>query len=128
MEETWLQKVIHFCVFLGISAGVLFVGWDEPLSYRFMSDQQIAEVEKPAEVTPPVVEPPPIQSLQRMSEWQSSGTSLDRAPFDTKNGRISYSENYDHKELGSPTESPLQQYKQRGESGTKSAPAPAVKR
>lgn len=45
MEETFLEKTIHALVFFAICAGIVFLGWREPLRYRFLSTQQIAEIE-----------------------------------------------------------------------------------
>lgn len=45
MEESLLEKIVHLIVFLAICGAVLFLGWNEPLSYRFMTPQQIATVE-----------------------------------------------------------------------------------
>lgn len=52
MEETETPgaKVIHLCVFLAIVGAILLVGWNQPLCYRFMSQQEIDAIERP---TPP---------------------------------------------------------------------------
>lgn len=58
MEESPAAKVIHLCVFLAIVGAILLIGWNEPLRYRFMSQQEIDAIERP---TPPPATPPPVR-------------------------------------------------------------------
>jgi hypothetical protein len=94
MDETILEKTVHALVFLGICAAIIFIGWREPLRYRFMSPDEIAEVEGDRHPAP--------------RPWQPasnpSGTALDRAPYEVKGGKLRYSEQYDSREMGSRTE------------------------
>src|SRR3954470_1164537 len=94
MEETLLGKVLHALVFIGICAAIVVIGWNEPLRYRFMSPAEIAEVEAS-------LAPPP-------RTWQPAsnpkGTALDRAPYEVKEGKLKYSNKFDPKNMGAPTE------------------------
>ena len=94
MEETLLAKTVHLLVFLALCAAIIVIGWHEPLHYRFMSPEQIAEIEVSKE--PP---PKPWQSVAR-----PGGTALDRAPYEVQKGKLKYSESYDPRKLGAPTE------------------------
>ena len=52
MDESFAAKLAHSAGFLAICAGILWLGWNEPLSYRFMSATEIAEAEGGARPTP----------------------------------------------------------------------------
>ncbi len=101
MEETLLAKTIHALVFLAICMAIIIIGWNEPLRYRFMSPGQLAEVEGDRE------EP-------ARQEWRSTssakGTALDRAPYEVKSGKLKYSENFDSRKMGAPTETDRRGY------------------
>ena len=99
MKETWQEIVINAAVFLALCVVVVCVGWNEPLRYRFMSEQEIAEVERPPATPAPTPRPSAM-------EWRSqqSGTSLDRAPYTIVNGKVEYSEGYDSHKTGTATE------------------------
>jgi hypothetical protein len=94
MEETFSEKAFHALVFLGICGAIIFVGWNEPLRYRFMSSEAIVEQE-----TPP--EPPRTQWLPVA---RPTGTALDRAPYEIREGKVRYSRSFDSKQMGAPTE------------------------
>ena len=53
-EETFLAKIVHLAVFIAICVTIIVIGWREPLSYRFMSPEEIID-----RTTPPVEEPRP---------------------------------------------------------------------
>ena len=72
MEETPLAKFVHALVFLGICAAIVFVGWREPLAYRFMTPQEIAEDQKP---------PMQPEVINRVESWRPTRTSLDRTAY-----------------------------------------------
>jgi hypothetical protein len=96
MDETFWEKTLHALVFLGICGAIIFIGWNEPLRYRFMSPEAIAEEESPQTEVP--------------SPWHlvdgQSGTSLDRAPYARDSlGNIKYRKNFDNRKVGIPTES-----------------------
>lgn len=55
-QETLAQKVVHALVFAGICAAIVVIGWNEPLRYRFLSREEIFEIENPA---PDFVPAPP---------------------------------------------------------------------
>jgi hypothetical protein len=100
MQETAFEKLIHGVVFLAICAGVIFVGWHEPLSYRFMSPRSIAELEGP------VVDQAALERQKHPQNWNPGGTSLDRAPWEKKGNTVYYHrDSIDSRELGLPTES-----------------------
>lgn len=46
-EETFVQKLVHGLVFVGLCAVIIAIGWHEPLRYRFMSPQEIYLIEHP---------------------------------------------------------------------------------
>ena len=91
-------------VFLALCASVIVIGWNEPLSHRFISEQEIAERDNTGPVepsaTPRLVPPNP-------TTWKSqlSGTSLDRRPYSVVNGRVRYSTSVDPNRLGTGSES-----------------------
>ena len=64
MEESFVVKVIHAVVFIAICIAILFIGWNEPLRYRFMSSQEIAAIENPPS---PGLPPPWIEGRYRGS-------------------------------------------------------------
>ena len=113
MQETWKEIVTNAVVFLALCAAVIAMGWNEPLSHRFISEQQIAEQENPAPVepaaTPRLVPPNP-------TTWKSqlSGTSLDRRPYSYYNGRVRYSTSVDPNRLGTATETDRRNGLERG--------------
>ena len=102
MEETVGAKIVHALAFLAICASIIYLGWDEPLRYRFMSVEDIAEDARPAA---PVAESPP--------EWRSQGTALDRAPYRVRRGEVSYTKNLDPRRVGTATETERRQIPKR---------------
>ena len=70
MEESFPAKIVHAVIFIAVCTVILSVGWNEPLRYRFMSPDQIAEAEgrtkEPAPPTP--------------KRWEPMRTALDRVP------------------------------------------------
>jgi hypothetical protein len=88
MEETWAEKLVNAAVFLGIVGGILFIGWNEPLSYRFLTEREIWEREHPNVAGPTVP-----------SNWHSQfkRTALDRA-------QVPYSGNFDSHRAGTAPE------------------------
>ena len=99
MEETVLEKILHTLAFLAVCAGIVFVGWHEPLRYRFMSSQQIAD--EVAESQPP----PPAPPVRVGSDgWHPGGTALDRSPYEVTQGKVKYSTDFDPRKMGAPTE------------------------
>jgi hypothetical protein len=73
----------HFAEFLewliiaAVFGAVLFVGWNEPLRYRFMSEAKIREYERAKQVK--MAETP----LGNSEKWQPQGTLLDRGAYRT---------------------------------------------
>lgn len=67
-----LETLIGTFVVCLIATGIVWLGWEEPLSYRFMSREEIAEREMVLHPPPP---PPPAKV-----EWTAQGTALDRVP------------------------------------------------
>ena len=47
-------------IYLAIVSVILFVGWKQPLRYRFMTKRQIDAIEHPATPTPPPATPRPV--------------------------------------------------------------------
>lgn len=97
-----LETIIGTFVVLLIGAVIVWLGWKEPLAYRFMSREQIAEREQ-------ALNPPPTpRSVPGTAEWNPDGTSLDRAPWTrTNSGTIRYSREFDQRQIGVPTETGL---------------------
>ena len=59
-EDSPLDNPVQFWViFLAILATILFVGWKQPLRYRFMSKEAIFALEHPPTPTPPPATPRP---------------------------------------------------------------------
>lgn len=117
------SEIKGWAVYAAILSAIGYTGWDEPLRYKMMSKPAIAEEEMPLLAPPPA----PV-SRQKVNRWQPVGTALDRAPYETRSGQVSYSDNYDKRELGTSTESAMQQYKERSAGGQKTAPAPVSRR
>ena len=72
MEESFVSKVVHAVIFIAVCTVLLSVGWNEPLRYRFLTSQEIAEIEGPLATPVPVV---PLWFASRLK-----GTRLDEAP------------------------------------------------
>ena len=99
MKDESKEFLVNAVVFLALGAAIIALGWKEPLSYRFMSEKEIAV----ARGTPP---PKPTPRPSAM-EWhaKSRGTALERAPYERHSGKVFYNkENIDQNELGSATE------------------------
>ena len=113
MQETWKEIVTNAVVFLALCAAVIVVGWNEPLSHRFISEQQIAEQENPAPVEPAAT---PRLAPANPTTWKSqlSGTSLDRRPYSYYNGRVRYSTSVDPNRLGTASETDRRNGLERG--------------
>ena len=75
-------SLIRFAGFGFLLLGLVSVGWDEPLSYRFKTPEQIA-AEEAARFPKP--------KRQTVHDWLPGGSSLDRGPYirDT-NGGVRY--------------------------------------
>ncbi|MES2569892.1 MAG: hypothetical protein V4710_07525 [Verrucomicrobiota bacterium] len=50
-----LDNVGKWVLYLAMVAGLLAIGWNEPLRYRFMSEQEIYDLEHPSVVPVSVV-------------------------------------------------------------------------
>lgn len=92
---TLLKALFSWLLYFGILAGIVFAGWDQPLSYHFMSAQEIAALNPPPATPTPRPHP---------SQWSPRGTSLDRAPYTTDNDGVTYSGNIDMRKMGTRTE------------------------
>lgn len=73
LEESFFAKVIHAAIFIAICAGIVFLGWNEPLRYRFLSPQEIHAIENPP--APPAPAPTPSWTDRRFQ-----GSALDAPP------------------------------------------------
>jgi hypothetical protein len=73
-EETFFAKIVHFAVFIAICTAIIAIGWREPLSYRFMSPQEIIDTSAPAvEPSTPVPTPQPRPSRLEEREKRMRG-------------------------------------------------------
>lgn len=54
-------------VYLAVVAAIIFVGWKQPLRYRFLTQAEIAEIERPA--PPPT--PPPAPATPPPGAWMN---------------------------------------------------------
>ena len=64
MENEPLDNPGRFWTIYGaILAVILFVGWKQPLRYRFMSKAEIDAIEHPATPTPPPATPRPLRAV-----------------------------------------------------------------
>jgi len=100
-DESIPSQIGKALVYFAVCGAVIFLGWNEPLSYRFKSAKEIRELE---EAQQPV--PSPTTS---MSDWIPGGTSLDRAPYEVTKGHVRYSKNYDPKKMGTGSETGTRQ-------------------
>ena len=73
-------RIGGWLVYLAIVAGLIFVGWHEPLSYRFKSRAEIYAIEHPATPTPA-----PKLATPKPGAWMTEAnrtTPLDGGPRD----------------------------------------------
>ncbi len=63
-------KIGGWLLYFAIVAGLIFVGWRQPLNYRFKSAAQIYAIEHPAT-------PPPVVVVKKPATWTPARTSLD---------------------------------------------------
>lgn len=89
-----LQATLYFFV----CAAVILVGWEQPLRYRFLSSEQIVEIEVPTNDQSVVSRP------AQPNSWRPMGTSLDRAPYQSDNQGVIYTDNVDFREMGTRSE------------------------
>ena len=99
------NQLLAWMLYLGVVFGVLWTGWNEPLRYRFLSPEELAQ-ERGLTQSRRSSAPPNMRDLpaSAAASWRPAGTSLDRAAYDVKNGTISYSKTYDPRQVGTPTE------------------------
>ena len=102
MEETVGAKIVHALAFLAICAWIVYVGWYEPLRYRFLGAEEIAAEARAAA---------PMEETS--SEWKPQGTALDRAPYRIRRGEVSYTRNLDPRRVGTATEAERRQIPKR---------------
>lgn len=87
--------------YFAIVAGILFVGWNEPIRYRFMSQKEISLEESPIVVPTPIVRerlvarnvevpvPVPETAPSPTPHWMwdpNRKTQLDRPPYNQNYG------------------------------------------
>lgn len=70
-------KIGAWLVYFAIVATLIFVGWREPLKYRFHSRAAINEIEHPATLPPQLL---PITPKPVAAKRTFPGTTLDRTP------------------------------------------------
>ena len=96
MQETIGAKIVHALAFLAICAAIIYLGWEEPFRYRFMSAEQIASESRSTEI---------VDTAELSSgEWEPEGTALDSAPYRVRRGQAVYSKNFDPRRGGTSTE------------------------
>jgi len=100
------NQFLAWMVYLGVVFGILWIGWNEPLRYRFLSPEELAQERGLTQGPQRGSAPPNMRDLPAAASasWRPAGTSLDRAAYDVKNGSITYSANYDPRHVGTPTE------------------------
>lgn len=72
-------KVVGWLIYFAVVAVIAFIGWKEPLRYRFLSRAQIFAIEHPA------LPPPPV--TPKHGEWMTDAkrsTKLDGGPRDNQ--------------------------------------------
>jgi hypothetical protein len=75
-------EFLEWLIIAAVFGAVLFVGWNEPLRYRFMSEAKIREYERANEQVKMGETP-----LGKSAKWQPQGTSLDRGAYRTDTKR-----------------------------------------
>lgn len=93
------ESLLRVLILMTVVLAVVFCGWNEPLRYRFLSREQIAAEAQAAR-------PATTYARESPSQWRPGGTSLDRAPYEVYRGVVYYSDKFDPKRVGSPTETP----------------------
>ena len=89
-EESLTAKIAHLLVFLAIVGAILFVGWNQPLRYRFLSQRDIDLIEHP--VTPPPVgrRPAEVTPNPTRPSWiwdRAKENPLDNRPYVPPQGK-----------------------------------------
>ena len=101
-DESIPSQIGKALVYFAVCGAVIFLGWNEPLSYRFKSAKEIRELEE-------AQHPVPSRTTTSMTDWIPGGTSLDRAPYEVSKGSVRYSKNYDPKKMGTGSETGTRQ-------------------
>lgn len=76
-----VDNIRFWFIVLCVIAAILFVGWKQPLRYRFLSAQEINLIENPEPPAPP---PPPTLPTGKDNTWMFDPrrqTSLDRESY-----------------------------------------------
>lgn len=78
-----LTKIVGWLAYSAVVAGLIFIGWKEPLRYRFLSPGEIAKIEHPQPPATPPPEPPP--ATPKPGAWMNDAarTKLDPRPSAT---------------------------------------------
>ncbi len=75
-------KIGGWLLYLAVVAGVIFIGWNEPLRYRFLSRATIDAIENPP---PPATPPPdPAKATPPPGAWMKDPARTN--PLDTRAG------------------------------------------
>lgn len=85
-----LDNPAKWLVYLLIVAAIVFIGWKQPLRYRFMSKAEIDLLENPAQVTPrsstPIAHAPPASPTPNWMWDPNRRTPLDRDSYNQSMG------------------------------------------
>jgi hypothetical protein len=92
-----VSQIFQALVYFSVCAVLILVGWEQPLRYRFLSPEQIAEIERPTGQSV-------AGAMPKSTQWRPMGTSLDRAPYETHNQGVIYTNNIDGLEMGTRSE------------------------
>lgn len=103
-----LNQLAVWAGYLSVVSGVLYTGWNEPLHYRFMPAEELAKArgQQLPTYSRQSKAPPNMRDLpaSKSANWRPMGTALDRAPYDVQNGQVRFYSDYDHRKMGTVTE------------------------
>ncbi len=75
-------KIGGWLLYLAVVGGLIFVGWNEPLRYRFLSRAAIDAIENPP--PPPTPPPDPTKATPPPGAWMKDPTRTN--PLETRSG------------------------------------------
>ena len=83
-EENMAARIGGWVLYFALVAGLIFIGWHEPLRYRFLSRADIYAIEHPAPPSTPTPAPKPVTPKPGAWMNEPTRTALDGSGNDGK--------------------------------------------